>query len=106
MSQSRLRKIQAVNYLDDLPLPRTRRSRVKEASPDHLYPLLVVQDEQRQLVKVHYEGYSTSYDEWRPRDEIVDLQPDDITGREDDEVAEDTDTGPGIASFRSTSIMN
>ena len=97
---SRLRKRQAVNYLDDLPLPKARKAKVKEASPDHLYPLRVVEeDEERQLVKVHYEGYSTSYDEWRARDEIVDLQPDDETGREDDDAVEDTDAGPGIASI-------
>ena len=36
---------QAVNYLDDLPLPRARRSRIKAASPDHLYPLIVVEDD-------------------------------------------------------------
>ena len=63
-----------MNYLDDLRLPRARRAKIKTASPDHLYPLRVVdEDEVRQLVKVHYEGYSTSYDEWRARDDIVDF---------------------------------
>ena len=53
----------------------------------------VVEDEQQ---LVHYEGYFISYDEWRARDEVVDLQP-------DDELAVRmmtqwrTDAGPGIA---------
>ena len=39
---------QAVNYLDDLPLlPRARRFRIKAVSPDHLYPLLVVEEDHR-----------------------------------------------------------
>ena len=77
---------------------RARRTRVKTASPNHLYPLRVVEeDEERKLVKVHYEGYSANYDEWRPRSEIIDLQPDDETGRKDDVVAEDTDAGQRIA---------
>ena len=62
---------QAVNYLDDLPLPSARRSRIKATSSDHLYPLIVEEDDERQLVKVHYKDYSTSYDERRSRDEIV-----------------------------------
>ena len=95
---SSLRKSQAVDYLDDLPLPRARRAKVKAESPDRLYPLQVVEeDEERQLVKVHYEGYSTIYDEWRARDEIIDLQPDNETAREDGNAVEDTDSGPGIA---------
>ena len=39
---------QAVNYLDDLPLlPRAQRFRIKAVSPDHLYPLLVVEEDHR-----------------------------------------------------------
>ena len=52
-----------MSYLDDLRLPRARRVKLKAASPDRLYPLRVVdEDEVRQIVKVHYESYSTSYD--------------------------------------------
>ena len=96
---SRLRKRQAVNYRDDLPLPRARRAKIKAVSPERLYPLRVVEeDEERQLVKVHYEGYSSCYDEWRARDGIVDLQPDDKTGGEDDDAVEDAETGSlGVA---------
>ena len=92
MSQSRLRKRPSVNYLDDLRLPRVRRAKIKAASPDRLYPLRVVdEDEVRQLVKVHYEGYSTSYDEWRAKDDIVDLHSGDETGHGDgDTFSEDT----------------
>ena len=84
MSQSRLRKRPAVNYLDDLRLSRVRRTKIKAAPPDRLYPLRVVdEDEVRELVKVHYEGYSTSYDEWRAKDDIVDLHSGDETGHGD-----------------------
>ena len=41
------------------------------------------EDEVRELVKVHYEGYSTSYDEWRAKDDIVDLHSGDETGHGD-----------------------
>ena len=61
-----------MNYLDDLRLPRARRAKLKAASPDRLYPLRVMdEDEVRELIKVHYEGYSTSYDEWRARGHIT-----------------------------------
>ena len=92
MSQSRLRKRPAVNYLDDLRLSRVRRTKIKAAPPDRLYPLRVVdEDEVRELVKVHYEGYSTSYDEWRAKDDIVDLHSGDETGHGDgDTFSEDT----------------
>ena len=92
-----------MNYLDDLSLPRARRDKTKAVSPDRLYPLRVVEeDEERQLVKVHYEGYSATYDEWRPRDEIIDLQLDSETGREDNDAVENcgTDVFPAqILSF-------
>ena len=99
MSQSRLRKRPAVNYLDDLRLPRVRRTKIKAASLDRLYPLRVVdEDEVRQLVKVRYEGYSTSYDEWRAKDDIVDLHSGDETGHGDG--SEDTpEVGSLISPF-------
>ena len=102
MSQSRLRKRPAVNYLDDLRLPRVRRPKIKAASPDCLHPLRVVdEDEVRQLVEVHYEGYSTSYDEWRAKDDIVDLHSGDETDHGNgDKFSEDTlDAGSLISPF-------
>ena len=73
MTLSRLRKRKSVNYWDDLVLPR-ERVKIEPAPPDQLYPLIVIdEDEERQLVKVHYEGYSSRYDEWRPKDDIVNL---------------------------------
>ena len=42
---------------------------------DHLYPLVIIdEDKECQLVKVHYEGYPSKYDEWRPKNDILDLE--------------------------------
>ena len=89
-----LRKRKAVNYSENLPLPRAARVKIKPAPPDHLYPLSVVEeDDERELVKVHYEGFSSKYDEWRAKNDIVDLQPasdDDAASQDDGDSAEDT----------------
>ena len=102
MSQSRLRKGPVVNYQDDLQLPRARRAKIKAALPDRFYPLRGVdEDEVRQLVKVHYEGYSANYDEWRAKDNIVDLHSGDETGHgHGDTFSEDTpEAGLPISPF-------
>ena len=36
---------------------------------EHLYPVEIVEDSLR--YKVHYMGYSQSFDEWKPKEEII-----------------------------------
>ena len=56
--------------LSDLQLPRLR------AAKDKLYELEIVEEDVlTQRVKVHYIGYGSEDDEWRDKDEIVDLKP-------------------------------
>ena len=73
----------------------SRDERVKPTPSDQLYPLSVVEeDDDRQMVKVHYEGFSSKYDECRAKDiAIVDLQPGDDDVSQDYDAVEDTDSG-------------
>ena len=73
-------------------LPRAKR--VKPTPSDQLYLLSVVEeDDDRKMVKVHYEGFSLKYDECRAKKYIVDLQPDDDDVSQDNDAVEDTDSG-------------
>lgn len=49
-------------------MPRPRK--VEE----RLYPIENIEEKEEQ-VKIHYAGYDSSYDEWRPRDDIVEPIP-------------------------------
>ena len=66
----RLRSKRTINYRDASDVRLSRAERI-QAGMDKLYPVEVVKKENR-LVKVHYVGYSTKYDEWR---EESDLEP-------------------------------
>ena len=67
-----LRQGQRRNYKDlaDIKLPRVKRS-TKQTNPNQLYAIEIVEDKGDQ-VKIHYTGYSSKYDEWRDREDIVD----------------------------------
>ena len=58
-----------LNYrqLADVQLPRAERT------ADKLYPVEIT-DETESEVKIHYKGYDSRHDEWRPREEIVALE--------------------------------
>ena len=56
----------ATEALSPLRLPR--REAIHKRS--NLYEVEVV-EEKGALVKVHYTGYSSIYDEWKPKDEVV-----------------------------------
>ena len=66
----KLRQGQKKNYKDlaDTKLPRARRS-VKQ-NADKLYAVEIVEANEDK-VKIHYTGYSSKYDEWRAREDIV-----------------------------------
>ena len=57
------------NYreLSDIKLPRAKRT-VKPT--DDLYAIEVLEEKDDQ-VKIHYTGYSSEYDEWRSKDDVV-----------------------------------
>jgi len=40
---------------------------------DTLYPVEVISSTNEDRVKIHYVGYSTRYDEWRPRRDVIHL---------------------------------
>ena len=50
-------------------LPRTRR-RVSQRPSNQIYAVEIVEEDQYK-VKIHYSGYSSSYDEWIRRSEII-----------------------------------
>jgi len=40
---------------------------------DTLYPVEVISSTNEDRVKIHYVGYSTQYNEWRPRSDVIHL---------------------------------
>ena len=57
--------------LSNIQLPRPK----KTESKNRLYDIQVVAESGAQ-VKVHYIGYDSKYDEWKPRLEVVHTKPD------------------------------
>ena len=66
-----LRQGQRKDYkeLADTKLPRVKRSSTKH-DPDKLYAIEIMEEEDNRVM-VHYTGYSTKYDEWRNKEDIV-----------------------------------
>ena len=81
MAQRPRRSVSRRDYvaLADVKLPRSRKksshgTRIVEDGNDELYRLNIVdEDVNNSLVKVRYIGYSSDFDEWRARDDIVEL---------------------------------
>ena len=76
------------NYRDLVSYKLPRQPRLKKKSSKDLFSVKIV-EEQGSRVKVHYIGYSCSYDEWRNREEIELL---------DSEVAEEPESTQGMES--------
>ena len=82
------RTVKRVDYrvLADVRLPkhaRVSKPANTNGSSEKLYRLQVLEsDEANALVKVRYVGYDSSYDEWRPASEIIDLTEEDNTVNE------------------------
>ena len=72
-----LRPAHRVNYkkLSELKLPKASRSRPSTVDQEHLYPVEIVEEDSLRY-KVHYVGYSRSFDEWKSKEEIVALGED------------------------------
>ena len=71
------RSIKRVNYKEVLNLKVpvvSKHLRLNDNSDEKLYRLKVIEeDETRGWVNVSYIGYSSQYDEWRPKSDIIDL---------------------------------
>lgn len=76
-SRSRLRDRPRANYKEpsesDIPLLKPKKPK---SSKSDVFPIEVV-DEDATRVKVHYLGYSHSHDEWKPKQDIINLDGDD-----------------------------
>lgn len=68
------RKRRRLDYcqLADVQVPRATKTRKKTAAPNQLYPVAVTEENELR-VKVHYVGYSNSYDEWKDVSELETL---------------------------------
>lgn len=93
------RSISRLDYrsLADISVPKRTRTSTKShskensESPDRLYRLRVLEeDKENDLVKVRYIGYSSNYDEWRSRKDVVRLNGDEQGSSSD----ENDDTNP------------
>lgn len=76
-------KTHRVDYkeISDVKLPKAQRT--KRRAVDRLYPVEIV-DEDTHRYKVHYVGYSDTYDEWKPK-ELVPLEAEQTEGGSDEE---------------------
>ena len=91
MVQRPRRSVSRPDYvaLSAVKLPRSRKishdTRTgTEGDSDELYRLRVV-DEDDSMVKVRYIGYSSDFDEWRRKDDIVELSDDESLSESDDD---------------------
>ena len=85
-----------MNYreLADVDIPRGKKVECERPS-NHLYPVSVLEREENH-VKIHYVGYTSTYDEWREVSELKYLQ--------DTEHQECSDTSPLQAFYEPHSL--
>lgn len=87
METRQRRSVKRIDYrvLADVRVPKRVKSnhpasRQPTESSEKLYRLEVLEsDATNKLVKVRYIGYDSSYDEWRPATDIIDLTEDTIS---------------------------
>ena len=85
--------------LADVSLPRhgsssarTNRGRNEDADADTLYRLTILEEDlEKALVKVRYVGYGSEYDEWRSKEDIVDLHKEESDPSSDESHNDDSD---------------
>ena len=93
MAQRPRRSVSRPDYvaLSSVKLPRSRKinhdtrtvtESNSDSNSDELYRLRVV-DEDDAMVKVRYIGYSSDFDEWRRKDDIVELSDDESSSKSD-----------------------
>ena len=65
-----------MNYKEvaTIKLPRAETCRHASSSASRLYPVTVTERDSEK-VRIHYVGYSSSYDEWREMEELETLEP-------------------------------
>lgn len=66
-------------------LPQTKQEQASSSDTERLYHLQVIQrDEEKDLMKVRYTGYSSDHDEWRNKADIIHLDEADDCSEEED----------------------
>ena len=71
-----LRNHERINYwaIENPTLPRDQTTRMQGSQ--RLYELEIVEeDDFTSRVKVHYIGYDSEYDQWRNKEDVVVIQP-------------------------------
>ena len=68
----------------DVKLPKAQRTKRCRAMTDRLYPVEIIEEDAHRY-KVHYVGYSNTYDEWKPKEELVPLELEQTEGESDEE---------------------
>lgn len=85
--------------LANISVPRpsycNSRGKVNSSDSDKLYQLTVVEeDEANGMVKVRYIGYSREYDEWRSKEDIVELNIEDESSFDEQDGHDESITNP------------
>lgn len=66
-------------------LPKTKQEQASSSDTERLYRLqMIEQDEEKDLVKVRYIGYSSNHDEWQNKADIIHLDEADDCSEEED----------------------
>ena len=101
MSSRPRRSIVRPDYrsLANISVPRpsycTSRGKVNSSDSDKLYRLTVVEeDEANGMVKVRYIGYSREYEEWRSKEDIVELNVEDESSFDEQDGHDESNTIP------------
>ena len=85
MNNRQLRKRARPNYKEptesDIYLPsrdpKSSRPHPTRKSDSLLYPIEILEEESNKF-KIHYIGYSSKYDEWKDKDDVIDLHDDPV----------------------------
>lgn len=57
-------------FIDEFAEAKTKKCKKLKITDKNIYPVEITQvDKARNMVKIHFKGYSEKFDEWRPCDE-------------------------------------
>ena len=67
-------------FIDEFAEAKTKQCKKIKTTDKNIYPVEIIQvDKARNMVKIHFKGYSEKFDEWRPCDEhnlpVMRLEP-------------------------------
>ena len=69
--KNRVRQL-STKALEAFATKNTRLPQMVRGKNNRLYEIEVIdEDSEQKMVKIHYNGYDSKYDEWKPKNEVV-----------------------------------